>query len=82
MPVTHSLFTEDIMNKYPHAKHTVVFNDPLHAIVEIEGSTINIKGMETTMFQGITREMTGNTHADTAGRVLYPEVQSVKITLG
>ena len=23
------------MSKYPHAKHTVVFNDPLHAIVEI-----------------------------------------------
>jgi len=82
MPVTHSLFTEDIMNQYPHAKHTVVFNDPLHAIVELEGSTITIKGMESSMFQGITREMTGNTPGDEAGRELRPVVQSAKITLG
>ena len=37
--------------------------------------------METTMYLGITREMTGNPPFDRAGRPVVPRVQSAKITL-
>jgi len=78
----HNLYPEEEMNKYSHSKYTLIFNDPLHAIVTLEGNTITIEGMESSMAYGITREMTDNPVLDPAGRELRPVVQSAKITLG
>ena len=77
----HHLYTEDAM-RYPRAEHTLVYNDPIHAIVTLEGNTITIEGMESTMFQGITQEMTDEPVVDRGGRTVWPVVQSTKITLG
>lgn len=77
----HDLYPEEECAKIGCLSHVVCFNDPLHAIVTVEGSTITIEGMETTMYLGITREMTGNPPFDRAGRPVVPRVQSAKITL-
>ena len=51
--------------------------------VTLEGTTVTIEGMESSMFMGINRRETGvNPIYDGAGRPVYPRVQSAKITLG
>lgn len=79
---THTLFPEEMCKEIYHLNHTVVYNDPLYAIVTLEGSEITIQGTESSMFMGVTREMTGNPPFDKAGRPVTPRVQSAKIKLG
>ena len=69
------------MQGNPPANHTVVYDDPLYAIVEISGTSVRIEGMESTMYRGVMREMTGNRKYDKAGRPVTPTVQSLRITL-
>ena len=56
--------------------HTVVYEDPLFAVVTVEGTTVRIDGMSSAMLHGVTREMTGNEPFDGAGRPVTPTVQS------
>lgn len=77
----HHLYTGPSM-EYPRAEHTLVYDDPLHAIIQLEGNTVTIQGVESTMHQGITPEMTDEPVVDRAGRVVRPVIQSAKITLG
>lgn len=78
----HNCYPEEIARDIRLLNHTVVYDDPLYAIVTLEGTTIDIQGVESTMFMGVTREMTGNRKCDLAGRPVTPRVQSMKITLG
>ena len=78
----HNLYPEEEMKAYSHSKYTLIYDNPLHAIVTIEGNTITIEGMESTMRHGITRAMTDNPLLDPAGREMTPTVQSAEITLG
>lgn len=76
-------FPEELCEKYKGLPHTLVYNDPIHAIVTLEGTTITIDGMESSMFMGINREHTKNNYVyDCSGRPVVPRVQSAKITLG
>ena len=44
---------------------------------------MTIDGMESSMFMGINRRETGvNRIYDSAGRPVYPRVQSAKVTMG
>ena len=79
---THRLYPEELYTKARFLEHNLLYNDPLHAIVTLEGNTITIEGMESSMFMGITREMTNNEAYDNMGRLCKPTVQSAKITLG
>ena len=63
-------------------KNTVVYNDPIHAVITLEGTTITIEGMESSMLMGFNREHTDNEIFDPMGRPVVPRVQSAKITLG
>ena len=69
------------MKKYSAVRNTVVYNDPLHAIITLEGNIIDIRGMKSSMFMGVTREMTDNAPFDAMGRPATPVVQSARITL-
>jgi len=81
LPNAHDLYPEEICTKHTHANHTLAYNDPLSAIITLEGTTIDIKGAESSLFMGVTREMSGNPKVDPAGRAVYPRIQSVHITL-
>ena len=79
---SHSFYPEKLCRQFKFLNHTLVYNDCLHAIVTLKGTTIAIEGMESTMFMGITREMTDNPVCDQAGRPVRPVVQSAVLTLG
>lgn len=80
--IPHDRYPKEFCEKYSSANMTVMFNDPLHAIVTVEGTTIDIKGMESSMFMGINREQIGAPLYDAAARAVVPKVQSAHITLG
>lgn len=81
LPQKHDLYPKALCDEISLLNHTVVYEDPLYAIVTIEGTTVTSEGVESTMFLGITREMTGNEPFGKAGRPVTPTVQSFKITL-
>lgn len=78
----HDHFPEELCQQYDCLRNTVIYNDPIHAIITLEGTSITIEGMESSMFMGINREETDNPVYDPAGRPVVPSVQSAKITLG
>lgn len=77
----HDHFPKELCEKIRLLSNTVVYNDPIHAIITLEGTTITIEGMKSTFFMGIGREHTDNSYYDDAGRPAIPEVQSAKFTL-
>ncbi|MBQ2820568.1 MAG: metallophosphoesterase [Thermoguttaceae bacterium] len=75
----HDLFPKEITEKYPMANHTVIFEDPVHAIVTMDSEgLIKIEGMKSQMFLGITPEKAGCVSADSSGRPVSPTVQSLE----
>lgn len=77
----HNCYPEELMEKYYGLKNSVTYEDPIHAIITIEGTTITCEGMQSKMFMGVKREDTGNSKFDGSGREATPTVQSFKITL-
>ncbi|MBE6595887.1 MAG: hypothetical protein E7644_08835 [Ruminococcaceae bacterium] len=82
LKVTHDLYPADLAAQYKHLNRCVHWNDPLHCIVTLEGNTVEIEGMESSYFMGVTTEMTDSPKYDKAGRPATPKVQSARITLG
>lgn len=82
LPETHDLYPQELCSQIRCLNHMVVYNDPIHAIVTLEGNTVRIEGSRSSMFLGVTREMTGNVPFDPAGRPATPNIQSATITLG
>lgn len=78
----HKCYPEELCREIRLLKNSVVYDDLLYAVITVEGTTITIEGTESTMFMGVTREMTGNEKYDKMGRPVVPKVQSAKITLG
>ena len=78
----HSKFPEEICREYELAAHTMVFNEPLSAVVTVEGTTVTIEGAETDAFLGVTRETDGDWILDRSGRPTRARIQSARITLG
>ena len=77
----HNLYPEELVKEHSLVNSTVIYNDPIHAVITLEGTTITIDGMESSMFMGINREHTENEQWDMAGRPVVPKVQSAKFTL-
>ncbi len=79
--IKHDCYPKELCEEYRLLSNTVVYNDPIHAVITLEGTSIHIDGMESTMFMGINREHTENPVYDGAGRAVTPTVQSARITL-
>lgn len=77
----HDHFPAELKEQYNLIDHTVIYNDPLFAIVTVEGNQITIQGTESSMFMGIGREDTPNPPFDKCGRPVMPRVQSARICL-
>lgn len=77
----HDRFPEELCRQYSLVNHTVVYNDPLMAVVTVEGNTITIEGTESSCFMGVTREMVGDYVLDRSGRPSTPRISSAKLTL-
>ena len=59
----------------------LAYNSLLYAIVTIDGTTIDIKGTQTTLHRGITIDMTEAARFDKMGRTCEPIIRSARITL-
>lgn len=79
--IPHKLYPAELYEQYSYIGHTLCYNDALYAIVELEGTAIRIRGMESSMLLGINREHTDNPVFDAMGRPVTPTIQSVSITL-
>ena len=77
LPTPHNFFPEEITGEYNLSQHTVIVNEPVHAVIELDtDGTVKIDGMKSTFFMGVTREMTDNPKLDQAGRPASAEVLS------
>lgn len=77
----HTYFPEQMRRKVQCLDHLLIYNDPIHAVITLEGTTITINGMESTFFMGIDRSFTKDPYYDRAGREAVPSIQSAKFTL-
>ncbi len=78
----HHAYPPELMAKYENSDHELLFTDPVHAIVTVtDDGEISIEGMQSSMYLGITREMTGNSICDQAGLPCDPSVLSAHFKL-
>ena len=81
VPVKHNFYPPERCEEIRLLSNTLVYNDPLFAIVTVEGTTVTSQGVESSMYLGVTRDMTENDPYGKAGRPVTPTVQSFRITL-
>ena len=81
VPKPHDFFPKEESDKIYFMRNCTIFNDPLYAIVTVEGATIKIEGTETTMYRGITTEMTDNPRCDKMGMPCEPIIRSAHFRL-
>lgn len=74
-------YPKEMYEKYRHMSMLAVFNDPLHAVITVEGTEITIEGMETSYYMGVSPESTGNSPCDPSTRRYTPKIQSAKVRL-
>lgn len=79
--IPHNHFPKELCDKVANLNHIVIYNDPIHAVITLEGTTITIDGMESSFFMGIDRSQTQDPYYDAASRECVPRVQSAKFTL-
>lgn len=77
----HNMFPEEDYKKHRAMGKTLYTNDPLFAIITLEGTTVTIEGRESTMYCGITRETLGMPMYCPSFRERKPVISSAKITL-
>lgn len=77
---THDLYPKELCEKYSLVNHTVVYEDPVHAVITLDSEgLIKIDGMESKMLLGVTRTKAGLAFADSSGRPVFPKVQSAEM---
>ncbi len=79
--VVHDCFPKEECDQILNLSRTIAFNDPLHAIVTLEGTTVTVEGMNSSYYMGVDRKKAGASNFDGNGRPLYPSVQSFKVTV-
>lgn len=77
----HNGYPKEMCEKWSCLSKTIVYTQPLYAIVTLEGTTITIEGTESEMLFGVTRETIGAPLLDGSGRSVVPKIQSCKVTL-
>ena len=77
----HNLFGEEFHKKHPGSAHLLIYNDPIHAIVTLsEDGTIEIEGMESSFYKGVSKEMVTEGSCHEAVKIT-PRVLSERIIL-
>lgn len=80
--IKHHCYSDAEHDACPALAHLVCYDPlPVYYVVTVEGTTIQIDGMQGGLLHGITREMTGNPPFDPAGRDTTGNAQSAKFKL-
>ena len=77
----HDLFPRELCEGIIALDHTVVYEDPLSAVVTVEGTAVTVEGRESRMLLGVTRERAGCRPLDGAGRPVVPRITSFSVKL-
>ncbi|MBE6695108.1 MAG: hypothetical protein E7587_01505 [Ruminococcaceae bacterium] len=81
MSNTHDKFGEEFHKKHIGACHTVIYNDPLSAIVTLsEDGSIEIEGTESSFYMGISKEDVSGNSCHNAIKCT-PKIMSEKLRL-
>jgi hypothetical protein len=81
IPKPHSYYPKEETEDAPWMEAQLAYDQMLYAIVTLEGTTIDIKGTESTLHRGITIDMTDSPKYDEMGRTCEPIIRSTRITL-
>lgn len=77
----HNYYPEDLCKKLKDVNATLVINDPICAVVEVIGNAVDVKGMESSFFMGVTKDMTDDPLYDDAGRLATAEIKDFHVIL-
>jgi hypothetical protein len=77
----HNYYPEELCKRIKDINATLVINDPLCAVVDVKGSEIDVKGMQSSFFMDVTKEMTDDPLYDDAGRLATAEIRDFHIDL-
>lgn len=78
----HDKFPQGMRDTMSEVDHTLIYNDPLYAIITLEGNSIDIKGVESSFFMGVDSKESGNPLYDKDARPATAKISSLKVTLG
>lgn len=81
LPQSHNGYPEALCRETELLSHTLVYNDPLCAVITLEGTCITVDGMESSYLYGVDRSMTPNPSYDEGGRAMSPRIGSCRILL-
>ena len=75
----HNHYPKDLCEKIVDIDATLVINDPVCAVVTVEGNTVDVKGMKSSFFMDVTKDMTEDPFLDAAGREATAEIRDFHI---
>lgn len=79
---SYDFFKEEDYKEHMLVGHTLCYNDPLSAVITLEGNTVTIEGMESSFYMDVDMKKLGLSELDPAGRRITPSILSSKITVG
>lgn len=78
----HDKFPKELMDKYSLIQHSIIWNDPLSAVVTVtEDGNIKIEGAKSDYFMGINHETLGIKNVDPDGRICTASIESANIKI-
>jgi predicted phosphodiesterase len=77
----HNYYPEELCKRIKDINATLVINDPLCAVVEVKGNEIDVKGMQSSFFMDVTKDMTDDPYLDEAGRPATAEIKDFHVIL-
>ncbi len=78
----HNNFPAEVHENCPAASHTLIWNDPVHAIITLcDDGTVQIKGMDSSYYCDVSMESLGLPTIDRDGRPITPNVMTASFKL-
>lgn len=78
----HDKFPKELMDNYSLVQHTIVWNEPLSAVVTLKSDgSIKIEGSQSDYFMGVNRENLGYNISDKDGRLCTASIESASIKI-
>jgi predicted phosphodiesterase len=77
----HNHFPQELCDALGGLSATLVMNDPLCAVVTVNEKGIDVKGMTSSFFMNVTKDMTDDPFLDAAGREATAEIRDFHIDL-
>ncbi len=78
---SHGRYPKELSDRFEWVNATLVYEEPLYAIVTLEGTKVKIEGKETNMLHGVTLDMVTDRIYGSMGQTCEPIIRSAEITL-